>query len=86
MLAYNVCIKENPQVVHFPPPPLCTAPPPKKTQHYQPRCFTDHFSLGVNHLTFKAGMGDFRKNRLQTDFKGIKKPCKGISGEKSILH
>ena len=28
MLAYNVCIKENPQVVHS--PPLCTAPPHKK--------------------------------------------------------
>ena len=47
MLAYNVCIKENLQLVHSPHP---APPPPKKQQ--QPRCFTSHFNLGVNHLTF----------------------------------
>ena len=30
MLAYNVCIKENPQVVHFPPPPTLHRSPPQK--------------------------------------------------------
>ena len=47
MLAYNVCIKENLQLVHSPHP---APPPPKKQQ--QPRCFTNHFNLGVNLLTF----------------------------------
>ena len=47
MLAYNVCIKENLQLVHSPHP---APPPPKKQQ--QPRCFTNHFNSGVNHLTF----------------------------------
>ena len=34
-------------------------------------------------MTFKVGMGDFRKNRLQTDFKGInKKTLQGNIWEK----
>ena len=58
-----VLIKGNPQAVNSPHP---ASPPPKKQQQQQqqpqqPRCFTDHFNLGVNHLTFVAGMGDFRK-------------------------
>lgn len=30
MLAYNVCIKENPQVVHSPPHSAPLPPPPQK--------------------------------------------------------
>ena len=33
MLAYNVCIKENPQVVHSPHSAMLAPPPPPKKKH-----------------------------------------------------
>ena len=72
MLAYNVCIKENPQAVNSPHPAL--SPPPKKNKKTTTtQMLYWSFQLRGQPFDFWGGYGWFqKKNRLQTDFKGIK--------------